>query len=136
MERPLAALGFFVFSPSRGSYETLTREWEFAWAKPDPIGSAPVKQFMGSGETTLTIQGGIWPEIQSPATWKIERLANLAKTGRTLAFLLGSGRFLGVWCIESLREDQTLIESGGYPGEIAFEIILSKDTRGLSAWPF
>ena len=137
MERPLAQLGRFMFSPSVGSYEELERTWQITWAKPDPIGSSPVKQFMGPGDELMTISGGIWPEIQMPGMWKIEDLAAAAKTGRTMSFVLGNGRVLGQWCVEEVSEYQTLIESGGYPGEISFSISMSRDTGGgLGSWPF
>lgn len=64
MSKPLAALGMFIFSPDTGSFEELERRWKFIWAKPDPIGGPPVKQWMGPGDQTLIIKGGIWPEIQ------------------------------------------------------------------------
>lgn len=136
MSFPVAALGEFVFAPHLGSYESLERIWTFAWAKPDPVGSPPLKQFMGKGDEELVISGGIWPEIQLPGLWKLEELAAVAGTGETLPFMLGSGRVLGLWCVEEITSTSGEIERFGFPGEIDFSITLSRDPGGLGSWPF
>lgn len=127
MQHPIASLGGFVFAPAIGSYEELERTWSFIWAKPDPIGSAPVKQWMGPGDQEIRITGGIWPELQPEGTWKIEELAATAGRGRPLPFLLGSGRALGLWCVEEISKRDTLIENWGIPGAIEFDITMTKD---------
>ena len=127
MQHPIASLGQFVFAPAIGSYEQMELTWEFTWAKPDPIGSRPVKQWMGSGETTITIEGGIWPDIQPDGLWKIDDLAAVAGRGKPLPFLLGTGQALGMWCVETISKRSTLIMNWGVPGAIEFELTLSKD---------
>ncbi|EFO30921.1 phage P2 GpU superfamily [Roseibium sp. TrichSKD4] len=136
MSRPLAALGMFLFAPSIGSYEELEHTWNFKWAKPDPIGSPPVKQWMGKGDEELSIIGGVWPEIQPSGTWKIDRLAKVAGLGVPLVFLSGSGTVFGLWCVEQIHKRDTLIEEWGIPGAIEYEIYLSKYTGGIGGWPF
>ncbi|SNY91407.1 hypothetical protein SAMN04515647_1629 [Cohaesibacter sp. ES.047] len=132
--RPLAALGMFVFAPDIGSFEQLERQWQFTWAKPDPIGSAPLKQWTGPGDQTIHIRGGIWPEIQPAGTWKIEALAEQAGRGKPLSFVLGNGMVLGRWCVESISKKESEFLSH-LPAAIEFEIQMSKSTGG-GQWPF
>ncbi|OJJ10596.1 hypothetical protein BKI51_18830 [Alphaproteobacteria bacterium AO1-B] len=126
MDRPIASLSRFIFSPLRGSYEQLEEIWRFSWAKPKPIGSRPVKQWMGVGDTEITISGGIWPELQPEGTFKIEQIAEQAGRGQPMSLLLGS-RSLGLWCVEEIKKTSTLIEFDAIPGAIEFEIKMSKD---------
>lgn len=135
MERPLAALGGFLFSPSQGSYEELSRRWTAVWATHEPIGTPNLRQFMGAGDRELSIYGGIWPELQTAGTWKIEDLGSVAESGRPLTFILASGIVLGRWCLEEVIKDERLIEGWGYPGEIGFELRLTLYAGGF-AWPF
>ncbi|WP_321447337.1 phage tail protein [uncultured Cohaesibacter sp.] len=132
--RPLAALGSFVFSPDVGSYEEFQRRWRFSWAKPDPIGSAPLKQWTGKGDQTIRISGGIWPEIQPTGAWKIEALAAVAGLGSPMSFVLGNGLVLGRWCVESISKRESEFQSSR-PSEIKFDIEMSKYSGG-GLWAF
>ena len=126
MMRPIASLSRFLFSPHQGSYEQLEEIWRFTWAKPQPIGSPPVKQWMGPGDREIIISGGIWPELQPAGAFKLEQIAAQAGRGRPMSFLNGS-RSLGLWCVEEIKKTSSLIELGGIPGAIEFEIRMSKD---------
>ncbi len=136
MERPLATLDKFVFSPSIGSYERMQRRWRFAYAKPKPIGSMAVKQFMGPEDDELTISGGIWPEIQPSAMWKIEQLAAVAATGKAMTLMLGDNRIVGRYHLEDIDKGEREIEGGGYAGAISFQLQLSLATGSEFQWPF
>lgn len=136
MSRPLAALGRFIFSPDAGSFEELERRWKFIWAKPDPIGGAPRKQWTGPGEQTLMIKGGIWPEIQPAGAWKLEAIAARAGTGQPVSLILGSGRVLGRWCVEEISKKETEFVRPGPGTAMEFSIQLSRYTGGSSLWPF
>lgn len=131
--RPIASLGMFIFSPAVGSYEEFEERWKFIWAKPDPIGSAPLKQWMGKGDNVITIRGGIWPEIQPAGTMKMEAMAAVAGLGLPFSFRLGNGMVKGQWCIEELSKKSSDYFSD-IPSSIEFEIKMSIDI-GSDPWP-
>ncbi|KZL19711.1 MULTISPECIES: phage tail protein [unclassified Pseudovibrio] len=136
MSRPLAALGMFVFAPDVGSFEELERRWKFIWAKPDPIGGAPVKQWTGPGDQTLIIKGGIWPEIQPAGSWKMEAIAARAGSGQPMTLILSSGRVLGRWCVEEIFKKETEFVKAGSGTAMEFSINLSRYSGASSLWPF
>ncbi len=133
MIRPIATLDMFVFSPAVGSYEEFEERWKFTWAKPDPIGSSPVMQWMGPGLNTIRIRGGIWPEIQPAGSIKIEAIAARAGRGRALSLRLGNGLVQGRWCVEELTKKGSEFFSD-VPAAIEFEIVMSKHNGG-GKWP-
>ena len=120
----LCALGFFIFSPSTGTYEEMERRWNTRRAALDVIGRKPVKHWMGRGDSELILRGSIWPEIQPSGLWTLEALAAVAGTGRPLPVLMGYGRFLGLWGIAEMGVTDRLAQRGGVPGERGFEIVL------------
>lgn len=126
MHPPIAALGGFIFAPSFGSFEEMEQSWETPRASLDVIGSRPVKQWMGPGDTHLNLSGSIWPEIQLPGLLKIDALAGFASSGIPLPFLMATGQFLGMWGIANTIKSSGELARFGFPGEIGFEIELER----------
>ena len=126
MHAPIAALWRFLFSPSDGAFESLSREVTTTRASLEVMGTSNLKQWMGAHDDITTIAGTVWPEIQLPGMMKLEDIASFARTGMALPLMSGFGRIRGLFGIETVRIGEGEIELRGFPGEITFEIELVK----------
>jgi len=124
MHPPLAALGLFIFAPSFGSYEQMSREVTSPRATLATMGGPDLKQWMGMQHDLRTISGSVWPEIQLPGMLKLEFLGEWARTGRPLPLLMGFGGVKGLFGIEGVSTTDGELQRWGFPGEITFEIQL------------
>ena len=113
---PLAALGRFVFAPSVGSYEELTRRYIQPPAKISVIGRRDVKQWLGAKDRVIEITGSVWPEIQRPGLFRLDAIAARAQRGATFGLLLATGGWLGTWYVDEAEATDRELEMWGYPG--------------------
>lgn len=123
---PLAALGGFVFAPSIGSYESLTRRYSQPRASIDVIGAPPVKQWLGPGDSGVEIVGSVWPEIQLPGLYKLDAIAAQARRGIVHGLLLASGGWLGLFQVDEAEATDIELMRWGMPGEEQFRLMLSR----------
>jgi phage protein U len=122
----MMALGDFRFSISTAAYQSLERTDEWRWPAVERIGVAPARQFVGPGDTKITMSGKIYPSFQ-PARGGLAQMSTMraqADLGTPLLMVDGNGRIWGDFVIESLKETQTVFFSDGTPRCIEFEITL------------
>lgn len=56
----MMALGPYRFGLSTAAYEQVTRSIEYRWPAQDRIGAHPVRQSLGQGDYTITLDGNVY----------------------------------------------------------------------------
>jgi len=121
----MMALGLFVFSLPTAAYQDFQRQT--AWRHPsnNRVGAAPVRQYLGKGDDTITLSGLIVPEI-SGQRLSLDTLRLMGDSGKAWPLVEGTGRIYGLWIIESLSETSTLFFADGAPRRIEFSLTLQR----------
>jgi uncharacterized protein len=121
--RVLMALGSYRFSISTAAHEQIERNTEWRWPAQERIGMAPALQYVGPGEDTITMSGTIYPQL-GPGLGQVDAMRAQAGLGQPLALVTGFGKYLGLWSITSIRENQSSIFYDGVPKKIEFSLEL------------
>lgn len=121
----MMALGLYVFSLDTAAYQDFQRQTSWRHPSSNRVGAAPVRQFLGKGEDTITLSGLILPEF-SGKRLSLDALRLMADTGKAWPMVEGTGRIYGLWVIESISETNTLFFSDGSPRRIDFSITLQR----------
>lgn len=121
----MMALGLYVFSLSTAAYQDFQRQTSWRHPSSNRIGAAPVRQFLGKGEDTITVSGLIVPEIAGNRL-SLDALRLMADTGKAWPLVEGTGRIYGLWVIESMSETNTLFFRDGAPRRIEFSLTLQR----------
>lgn len=124
----LLQLGRFQFSVNTATYESISRHTAYNWASHDRFAQAPSKQFTGLGDDTIEIKGTVYPHWRG-GLYRIDEMRALAGVGKPLKMVampsVNTGVNLGLWVIESVAEEQTMIRAGGVPARQRFTLKLS-----------
>jgi hypothetical protein len=129
-------LGSYQFSIDNAAYQTLQRSTEYRWAAQERIGAADALQFTGFGSDTITLQGVIYPHFRG-GLGQVDKMRLTASLGFPLPLVAGTGRVLGVWVIEGVREGQRTFATQGAPLRQDFTISIRRYDGGLrSLLPF
>jgi phage protein U len=119
----LMALGEYRFSIATAAYQKLERNTAWRWASQDRIGVPPGKQYIGPGDDTLSLDGDIFPGYRG-GMGQVDSMRSQAGLGQPLPLTTGFGKYLGLWCITSIREGQEALMSDGAPRKMSFTIEL------------
>jgi len=122
----MMALGLYVFGLDTAAYQDFQRQTNWRHPSSNRVGAAPVRQFVGKGEDTITLSGLILPEF-SGKRLSLDALRLMADTGKAWPMVEGTGRIYGLWSIESISENNTLFFSDGAPRRIDFSITLQRE---------
>ena len=66
----------------------------------------------------------MYPELAGSNVASIDELIAMGNTGKTYALLDGTGRFYGMFYIESINRNQSHLLTNGSPRKIGFDITL------------
>lgn len=136
MTGTMLQLGSYQFSIDNAAYQTLQRSTEYRWAAQERIGAADALQFTGFGSDTITLQGVIYPHFRG-GLGQVDKMRLTASLGFPLPLVAGTGRVLGVWVIEGVREGQRTFATQGAPLRQDFTISIRRYDGGLrSLLPF
>ncbi|MGT3569114.1 phage tail protein, partial [Klebsiella pneumoniae] len=102
----MMGLGPFRFSLDTAAYQNLERNDEYRWESQERIGRHPALQFIGEGHSTVNIDGVIYPHFRGGFN-QIESMRAIAKLGRPLFLVSGSGRIFGMFAITVVDENQS-----------------------------
>lgn len=128
----LATLGPIVFALSKRTFEELTRQNEYRWAKLERLGRRPARQWIGEGDDQITFRGTVYPLLDVAGNgrvvgiWKIEEMRQVASQGTPLDFIDGMGNVYGRFCIEAIREIQTHLLDNGAPRKQEFDMSIAR----------
>jgi phage protein U len=84
------------------------------------------RQFIGSGEDTVSLPGLIYQEHGFGNRFAIDDLAAMADTGQGFVLVDGSGYLYGVYNIDSIDETKQILLFDGVPRKIDFTIKLTR----------
>jgi phage protein U len=114
----MMALGSYRFALSSAAYQELARQAAWRWPTLEPIGAAPLRQFTGRGNMSMTLTGLLYPHYKG-----LLGLPNLLARAPGVASALGTAAGInsalarvglspvqlagvsGSWGLEGLRAD-------------------------------
>lgn len=121
----MLALGDFRFSIDTAAVGSIERATAWRWPAEERTGAAPVRQYTGPGEETLTLRGVIYPDHRG-GLGQVDRMREMAGTGAALRLVDGwSGRDRGLWVITRIRETVRRFWPNGRPRRQEFLIELA-----------
>lgn len=129
----LMALGPFRFSIGTAAYETLERSDTYRWEAQERIGRHPAMQFIGAGQTTVTLDGRVYP-FNRGGLGQIETMRGVARAGAPQFLISGTGRIFGRFVVMSVDETQTYFFPNGAPRRQDFVLSLKSygEDRGFA----
>lgn len=121
----MMALGLFVFALETAPYQEF--QHQIGWRHPsnNRVGRRPSRQFTGPDEETVTLSGVLLPEL-SGGDNTIEALRQMGNTGLAYVLIEGSGRYYGMFEIDSLSVTRTLFFKDGKARRIEFSLKLTR----------
>jgi phage protein U len=121
-------LGEFRFSIDTAAPDSSSRNSSWRFGSHEIVGADPVLQFGGANSTTRTYSGTIYPHYAG-GLGQVDKMIELADTGKELMLLTGYGKSLGKYVIESVLDNETKFAKGGIPKQIDFTIGLKRASR-------
>jgi phage protein U len=136
MAGTMMQLGAYQFSIDNAAYQNLERSTEYRWAAQERVGADDALQFTGYGADTISLRGVIYPHFKGGLA-QLDKMRRQAAIGIPLPLIAGTGRILGVWVVESVREGQRTFTHHGAPLWQEFGISIRRYDGGLrSLLPF
>jgi len=128
----MMSLGMFVFSLTTMPVNTINRDSQYEWPKNQAAGLGPVYQFNGVGAETLSLEGSLIDGITA-GTDQLDKLRDMATSGKSWNLVDGSGADLGAWFISSISETRSHLKSDGSPRRVDFtlNLTLAPDLKNL-----
>lgn len=120
----LASLGLFVFEPFKVAFDELQQKINYRYGTGNAVGVRPRMQYIGPDNDTISFSGVVYPELAGSNVASIDELIVMGNTGKTYALLDGTGRFYGMFYIESINRNQSHLLTNGSPRKIGFDITL------------
>ena len=123
----LSVLGLFVFQLKSSSYQQLQHSDTERW-KNQEVSDAKKRdtwQHLGPGEDTVTLSGTLYPEITGGDT-SLDALRAMKNSGKSWIFMLGNGRIMGLYIIQSIEETYQLFFRNGKARKIDFSLKLTR----------
>ena len=120
----LASLGLFVFEPFKVAFDELQQKINYRYGTGNAVGVRPSMQYIGPDNDTISFSGVVYPELAGSNVASIDELIAMGNTGKTYALLDGTGRFYGMFYIESINRNQSHLLTNGSPRKIGFDISL------------
>lgn len=125
-KRVLARLGSFTFELRSLAPDRIEREFSYRWTKQEPIGTHPIRQFLGVDSQKITLSGSAYPGFTGGLR-PLKNIRDLADSGEPQRLIYADtalGQNLGLWIILAIRETRTLLLSDGLPQRIDFTLEL------------
>lgn len=116
-------LGDFTFTLNTAAYQNYSHSSSYNWPEQARIGNSPVLQFTGTGVTSLSLSGVIFPYFRGGLE-QVEDMRRLAGSGKPLLLISGTGTMKGYWCITSVKEKSSEFRASGLPRKIEFTMDL------------
>ncbi|MDO5058087.1 MAG: phage tail protein [Lautropia sp.] len=118
-------LGDFQFGINTAAYQGLARSDAWRWPAQERIGQEAALQALGPGESSITLDGVIYPEWRG-GLGQLDAMRAQAGRGEPLVLVDGRGQALGMWVVESVSETQGTFAAGGVARRIEFSLQLKR----------
>jgi len=121
----MMALGLFVFALETAPYQEFQQQ--IGWRHPsnNRVGRRPSRQYTGLDDETVSLSGVLLPEL-SGGDNTIDLLRQMGDTGQPYVLIEGSGRYYGMFEIDSLSITRTLFFRDGKARRIEFSVRLTR----------
>ncbi|HBR1366666.1 TPA: phage tail protein [Klebsiella pneumoniae] len=117
--------GLFVFELSTIPYQQLQLARSWRHVKNDRVGRSASWQYIGAGDTQLTLSGLLYPEITG-GNLSLGVLSTMAFTGLAWPLIDGVGSIYGMYTLADLRETHQEFDRYGQAKKIEFTITLQR----------
>lgn len=122
----LMCLGQFAFTTDTLTFTQIQRQRTWQYADNAVAIGRKKRQFIGSGDDSISLPGLIYQEHGFGNRVAIDDLAAMADTGQGFVLVDGSGYLYGVYTIDSIDETKQVLLFNGVPRKIDFTIKLSR----------
>lgn len=112
------------FAVGSAGFDKLTRTLSMRWARQPRLGQRPALQALGAGEETIEIQGVVYPHWRG-GFGQIQALRTAMMDQRPRNLSDGRGNAWGVYVIEKLEEQRTVLDVDGTPLRQGFTLFLA-----------
>ncbi|WP_439668384.1 Bacteriophage P2 tail protein GPU [Cupriavidus necator] len=121
----MMALGQFVFSLDTTPYQDFQQQ--IGWRHPanSRTGRRPARQFLGPDDETITLAGVLAPELTGGDD-SIEDLRKLGDSGDAHVLIEGTGRYYGLFVVETMQVTRTYFFQDGKARRIEFTLKLTR----------
>jgi phage protein U len=117
-------LGDYKFGLNTAAYQEITRTQSWRWASQQRLGRGPARNYLGSGDDSITLNGVIMPTFRGGLA-QIDAMRTEAEKGTPLPLMDSNGYPWGRWCIEQLTAKASAFLPGGAPRKIEFTLKIS-----------
>lgn len=119
-------LGQFPFTTDTLTFTEIQRQRSWQYADNAVAKGRKKRQYIGSGDETISLPGLIYQEHGFGNRFAIDDLAAMADTGQGFVLVDGSGYLYGVFTIDSIDETKQILLFNGVPRKIDFTIKLTR----------
>ena len=122
----LMCLGQFPFTTDTLTFTQIQRQRTWQYAENSVAKGRKKRQFIGSGEDTISLPGLIYQEHGFGNRFALDDLAAMADTGQGFVLVDGSGYLYGVYNIDSIDETKSILMDNGVPRKVDYTLKLSR----------
>lgn len=122
----LMCLGQFPFTTDTLTFTEIQRQRSWQYADNAVAKGRKKRQYIGSGDETISLPGLIYQEHGFGNRFAIDDLAAMADTGQGFVLVDGSSYLYGVFTIDSIDETKQILLFNGVPRKIDFTIKLTR----------
>jgi len=122
----LMSLGQFIFNTSSLAFKEIQRQRSWNYADNTVAFGRAKKQFMGSGQDSISLPGLIYEEYGFGSRFALDELASMADTGQGFVLMDGSGYLYGVYVIDNIDETKSFLVDNGVPRKVDYTLKLSR----------
>lgn len=117
--------GQYAFGIRNAAFQQLNRGKDWHWPVIERFAQAPLLQFTGEGEETISLPGVIYPEWNG-GTGQIDEMRAQADGATPRTLIDGRGNILGQFVCTHISETQTIFGQFGIPRRQDFTIELKR----------
>lgn len=121
----MMTFGMFVFGLDTAAYQELQRQTAWRHSGQQRVGRRPVRQFLGPGDDTVTLNGTLLPHFTG-GQQNLDELRDMATQGDAWPLIEGNGRYYGLYVIESMSERKSRHTKDGSAQRIEFDLVLQR----------
>lgn len=121
----MMALGQFVFSLETAPYQDFQQQLSWRHPSNNRVGRRPARQFLGPEDETITLAGVLLPQLTG-GDESIDQLREMGDAGEAYVLVEGTGRYFGLFIIESLQVTRTYFFEDGKARRIEFTLRLTR----------
>ncbi|RLM23692.1 phage tail protein [Brenneria alni] len=121
----MMVFGMFVFALKTVPYQQLRQSQQWRHVKNDRVNRSASWQYIGAGESQITLDGVLYPEITG-GNLSLSALTTMGYMGRPWPLIEGSGKIYGMYVLTGLQRTGAEFDRYGNAKKIEFSISLQR----------